>query len=65
MYGLEVVLPIECEISSLKLIVKILLDTSINKKWLLYLTYLDEPRWNVELAIETKNKWLKAQYESL
>ena len=41
-FGLEVVLPIECEIPSLKLAVKIFPDTSTKEEWLLYLSRLDK-----------------------
>ena len=41
-YGLEVVLPIECEISSLKLEVGLLPNTFAEEERFLYLTNLDE-----------------------
>jgi hypothetical protein len=41
-YGLEAVLPIECQITSLKLVVQLLLDTSPLEEWLLYLERLNE-----------------------
>ena len=41
-YGLEFVLPIECEIPSLKLVVKILPNTSTDEENFLYLLNLDE-----------------------
>jgi hypothetical protein len=41
-YGLEVVLPIECEIPSLKLVIQLLPNTSAEEERLLYLTQLDE-----------------------
>ena len=41
-YGLEVVLPIECEIPSLKLVVELLPNTSAEEEHLLYLMRLDE-----------------------
>jgi hypothetical protein len=41
-YGLEVVLPIECQISSLKLAVQLLPDTSPLEERLLYLEQLNE-----------------------
>ena len=43
-YGLEVVLPIECQIPSLKLAVELLPNTSIEEEWFLYLTNLHENR---------------------
>ena len=52
-YGIEVVLPIECEIPSLKLAVKLLPNTSAEEERLLYLMQLDETRCDATLVIET------------
>jgi hypothetical protein len=41
-YGVEAIFPIECEISSLKLVIKLLLNTSAEEERLLYLMQLDE-----------------------
>jgi hypothetical protein len=41
-YGLEFVLPIECEIPSLKPVVELLPDTTIEEEHLSHLTRLDE-----------------------
>jgi hypothetical protein len=41
-YGLEVILPIECEIPSLKLVVELLPNTFTEEERLLYLSCLDE-----------------------
>ena len=41
-YGLEVVLPIECEIPSLQMAIELLPATSEEEKCLLYLAQLDE-----------------------
>ena len=43
-YGLEAVLPIECEISSLKLAIELLPAMSKQEKCFLYLAQLDENR---------------------
>ena len=43
-YGLEVILPIQCEISSLKLGIYLLPDTSEEEARLLNLIHLDETR---------------------
>jgi hypothetical protein len=43
-YGIEVVLPIECEILSLKLVVELLPNTTLEEECLLYLIQLDETR---------------------
>ena len=42
MHGVESVLPVECEIPSLKLAVEILLDTSTLEEHLVHLEQLDE-----------------------
>jgi hypothetical protein len=62
-YGLEVVLPIECEIPSLKLVVELLPNTSAEEKCLLYLMQLDEACRDATLVIETHKKNVKAKYE--
>jgi hypothetical protein len=62
-YGLEVVLPIECEIPSLKLAVQLLPNTSAEEERLLYLTQLDETRRDATLVIETQKKCVKSQYD--
>ena len=62
-YGLEVVLPIECEIPSLKLAVQLLPNTSVEEEHLLYLTRLDETCRDVTLVIETQKKCVKSQYD--
>ena len=41
-YGLEATLPIECEVPSLKLVVELFPNTTIDKERLLYLNKLDE-----------------------
>ena len=55
-YGLEAVLPIECEIPSLKLVVEILPDTTAEEEHLLSLNQLDETRWDATLALEAHNR---------
>jgi hypothetical protein len=62
-YGIEVVLLIECEISSLKLVVELLPNTSTEEERLLYLLQLDETRRDATLVIETHKKCVKAQYD--
>jgi hypothetical protein len=51
-YCIEVVLPIECEIPSLKLVIKLLPNISAEEECLLYLTQLDETRRDSTLVIE-------------
>jgi hypothetical protein len=55
-YGIEAVLPIECEIPSLKLTVELLPHTSVEEERFLYLTKLDETRRDVSLINETYQK---------
>eukprot|EP00253_Pinus_taeda_P005573 PITA_05573 len=62
-YGLESVLPIECEIPSLQIAIELLPATSEEEKRLLYLAQLDENRRDATLAIKTHAKRIKAQYD--
>ena len=62
-YILEVVLPIECEIPSLQLAIKLLPATSEEEKHFLYLAQLDENRRTAAIANETHVKRMKAQYD--
>ena len=49
-YGLEVVFPIECEIPSLKLVVKLLSNTLVEEECFFYITNLDETHLDVSLS---------------
>ena len=62
-YGVEAILPIKCEIPSLKLAVELLPNTSSEEERLLYLMRLDETRRDATLAIEAQKKCVKAQYD--
>jgi hypothetical protein len=62
-YGVEVILPIECKIPSLKLAVELLPNTSAEEERLLYLMRLDETRCDATLVIEAQKKRVKAQYD--
>jgi hypothetical protein len=62
-YGVEAILPIECKIPSLKLVVELLPNTSAKEECLLYLMRLDETRRDATLVIEAQKKRVKAQYE--
>ena len=62
-YGLEVILPIQCQIPSLKLAFELLPDTSAEEERFLYLNNLDETRRDVSLANEAHKKCVKAQYD--
>ena len=62
-YGVEAILPIECKIPSLKLVVELLPNTSAEEERLLYLMWLDETRPDATLVIEAQKKCVKAQYD--
>ena len=62
-YGLEAVLPIECEIPSLRLTVELLPHTTEEEQCLLYLLHLDEIRQDVVLANESHKKRIKNRYD--
>jgi hypothetical protein len=62
-YGLEAILPIECEIPSLKLAVELLPNTSAKEERVLYLMRLDKTRCDATLFIEAQKKRVKAQYD--
>ena len=49
-YGLEAVLPIQCQIPYLQLVVELLPDTSVEEVRFLYLNNIDETRRDVSLA---------------
>jgi hypothetical protein len=51
-YGIEAILPIECEIPSLKLKVETLSHTSSEEERFLYLSKLDETRHDATLVNE-------------
>jgi hypothetical protein len=63
-YGLEAVLPIECQIPSLKLAVQLLPDTSPLEEQLVHLEQLDEQRHNASLVNEAHKHKVKCQYDS-
>jgi hypothetical protein len=55
-YGLEEVLPIECHIPYLKLVVELFPDTSSLEEHLLYIEHLDEKHRDAASANEAHNK---------
>ena len=61
-YRLEAVLPIQCQIPSLKLAIELLHNTSTEEERFLYLTNLDKTRRDAALINETHKKCVKAQY---
>jgi transposase InsO family protein len=62
-YGIKVILQIECEIPSLKLSVELLPNTSTEEERLLYIMQLDETHRDATLVIETHKKHVKSQYD--
>ena len=62
-YGLEAVLPIECQIPSLKLVVQLLPDTSPLEERFVHLEQLDEQCRNAALANEAHKNRVKCQYD--
>jgi hypothetical protein len=59
----ELILPIECEIPSLKLAIALLPDTSDIERRLLHLECLDEQRRDTSTIIEVKKIRVKVQYD--
>jgi hypothetical protein len=62
-YGIEAIFLIQCEIPSLKLVVELLPNTSVEEERLLYLMQLEKTHRDTALVIETQKKHVKAQYE--
>jgi hypothetical protein len=63
-YGIEVILTIECEIPSLKLDAELLPNTSTEEECLLYFMKLEENFRDATLVIENQKKCVKSQYEN-
>ena len=62
-HGVEFVLPVECEIPSLKLAIEILPDTSALEERLVHLEKLDEQRRDALMALEVNKHSVKVQYD--
>ena len=62
-HHLEVILLIQCEISSLKLVIDLLLDTFDEEACLFNLIHLDETSCEAQLANEAHKRCLKVQYD--
>eukprot|EP00253_Pinus_taeda_P017900 PITA_17900 len=62
-YGLEAILLVQCEISSLKLAVDLLPGTSEEEAFFLELIQLDETHCNAALTNEAHKKRVKAQFK--
>ena len=60
---MEPSLPIECEIPSLKLVVELFPNTTIDEERFLYLNTLDETRRDAALANEAHKRRMKVQYD--
>eukprot|EP00253_Pinus_taeda_P022946 PITA_22946 len=63
LYGLEAILPTQCEISSLKLAVDLLHGTSEEEAHFLELIQLDETRHDATSVNEVHKKLFKAQFD--
>ena len=62
-HGVELVLPVECDIPSLKLAVELLPDTSPLEERLVHLDQLDEQRRDALVALEVNKRRVKVQYD--
>ena len=62
---MEEILPIECEIPSLKIVVELLPATFIEEGRLLHLTHLHDTWCDVSLANEAHKICIKAQYNKI
>ena len=62
-YGIDIVLPLQFQIPSLKLTVELPPNTSTEEERFLYLNNLDETRRDVTLAYEAHKKHVKAWYD--
>ena len=64
-YGMESIFLVECEIPSLKLVVKLLLETSSLEERLLHLEHLDEQRRDVTTLNEAHKKMVKTHNDKV
>eukprot|EP00253_Pinus_taeda_P035900 PITA_35900 len=64
-YGLESLFPIECEISSLKLAIELLSETSSLEGHLIHLEHLDEQRRDTTIINKAHKKRIKTQYDKV
>ena len=63
-HGVESLLPIECQIPSIHLMVELLPDTSPLEEWLVQLEQTIEDRRATLQAIEAPKTWSKVHYDS-
>jgi hypothetical protein len=61
-HGMESILPIECEIPSLKLAIELLPDTTDLEEHLVHLENLDEKHRDASTTIEVNKRCVKVQY---
>src|SRR3990170_1786625 len=62
-HGVESILPVECEIPSLKLAVELLPDTSPLEEHFVDLEQLDEQHRDALVALEVNKRRVKVQYD--
>jgi hypothetical protein len=62
-HGVDSILPIECEIPSLRLVVVLLPDTSDLQQCLVHLENLDEQHQDASMTIEANTRCVKLQYD--
>eukprot|EP00253_Pinus_taeda_P024853 PITA_24853 len=62
-YGLEAVLPIECQIPCLQIASELLPNIIAKEERLLYLNHLDKTHRDAELALEAHKHRVKSQYD--
>ena len=62
-YGMEAILPIQCEISSLKITIDLLPENSNEEACLFNLIHLNEMCHEAELANEAHKRRIKVQYD--
>ena len=63
MHGVDLVLPVECEIPSLKLNVELIPDTFALEEHLVHLEQLDEQCRDALVALEVNKCCIKIQYD--
>ena len=63
MHGVDSILPIECEIPSLKLAIELLPDTSPLEEHLVHLEQLDEQRRDALVSLEVNKHRVKVLYD--
>ena len=62
-HGVEAITPVECEISSLKITIHVLPDTTELEECLVHLEHLDEQRRDVLTANQAHKNRVKIQYD--